>query len=151
MNMRSLTIVLGAITAFALNACTVESSGSTSTGAGGSTSATGATSGVTGTGSDSTGVGGAGGSVSTSTAMCDPAYTCSMAITTPDGNPAELCDGPAKTVFDAYAKCTCDGACATACADSACKQLEASTACKTCLSDSTAGCGKEFIACASDS
>lgn len=149
MNMQSFTIVLGAITTFALSACTVTSSTSSSTGAGGST-ATSTGSDATGTGSDATGVGG-GGTTSTGTAMCDPTYTCSMAISTPDGNPAELCDGPEKKAFTAYADCTCTGACATACADSACKQLDASTDCKTCLSDAMTGCGKEFIACASGS
>jgi hypothetical protein len=150
MNMRSLTILLGAITTFALSACTVVSSTSSSTGTGGS-DATSTTSGATGTGSTATGVGGSGGTMSTGTAMCDPKYTCSEAISTPDGNPAELCDGPEKTAFTAYADCTCTGACATACADSACKQLEASTECKTCLSDSTTGCGKELITCATGS
>jgi hypothetical protein len=146
MNMRSLTIVLGAITAFALGACTITS---TSGGAGGSTSATGATSAATGTASGGTGGASGTGTTSTGTAMCDPTYTCAMAITTPDGNPAELCDGAEKTAFNALAACTCDtGACATACKDSACVQLEASTDCKACLSNSTTGCGKEFTACA---
>ena len=144
MNMRSLTIILGAITAFALSACVVTST-SSSTGTGGST-ATSADSSATVTSSTATGVGGSSGS--TGTAMCDPTYTCSMAITTPDGNPAELCEGTEKKLFTAYSECTCTGACATACADSACKQLDASTDCKTCLADPTTGCGKEFVACA---
>lgn len=143
MNMRSLAIVLGASTAFALSACSSDTSSTSTTGAGGSTSAT-STSDASAT-SGTTGAGGA----STGTAMCDPTYTCSMAITTPDGNPAELCDGPAKVAFNALADCTCTGACATACADNSCKQLEASTDCKACLSNMATGCGKEFAACAS--
>ena len=147
MNMRSLTIVLAALATSALGACTVASSTS-STGSGGATGTTGVTSTTAGTG----GNGGAGGDVattgtSTGTAMCDPAYTCVDAIAEGTGNPAELCDGPARMQFDALAACTCTGACAVMCADNACKQQDASAECKACLATPDTGCKKEFDNC----
>ena len=150
MNMRFLTVTLAAMTACALGACTVETSGSTSTStsAATSTSATGTGGGggeATGTSGATTGVGGAGGSGGST--ACDPAYTCSDAITPSSGNPAKLCDGPAKMLFTAISTCTCMGACAMACADSACKGNEPSTPCKICLANMATGCGKELNAC----
>jgi hypothetical protein len=166
MKMRSLTVILGAITAFAVSAC---SSSGTSSGAGGETS--------TGTASaTSSGTGGAGGEASTTASsttstttttsttstttgtttttstgsgMCDPAYTCVEAITPMSGDPAMLCAGTAKTNYDALAACTCTGACAAACKDNECNQLEPSTACKTCLVTPTTGCKTQYDACTS--
>ncbi len=149
MNMRSLTVILGALAAVALGACTVEST-TNSTGTGGGTSAT--STGVTSTSVASTGgSGGAGGDATTSTgtAMCDPTYTCVDAIAQGSGNPAELCDGPARMQFDALAACTCSGECAVECADNACMQLDPSAECKACLSTPDTGCKKEFDACVS--
>src|SRR5512132_1473874 len=150
MNIRFLTVTLAAITAYALGACTVESSGSTSTGDTSTASATatgtgGSGGGATGTGGAATGSGGNGGSGGDSTA-CDPAYTCAEASAPSSGNPAKLCEGPAKTLFTAFSNCACMGACATACADSACKDNDPSTPRKVCLSDAAAGCGKELSA-----
>jgi hypothetical protein len=79
--------------------------------------------------------------------MCDPAYTCVEAISQMTGDPALLCDGPARMNFDALAACTCSGACAASCTDNACMQLEPSAPCKTCLVTATTGCKKEYDAC----
>jgi hypothetical protein len=149
MNMRSLAVILGALTAAALSACTVESTTSSTSAGGGSNTTTGVTS---TSGSNTGGSGGSGGdattsSTSTGTGMCDPTYACVDAIAQGSGDPAELCDGPALDEFNALADCTCTGNCATECADSACKQLDPSAECKACLSTKDTGCGKEFDAC----
>lgn len=146
MTMRSLTVVLAALATSALGGCTVISSTSSTGSGGGATSTTGVTSTTTSTG----GSGGAGGNASTTstgTAMCDPAYTCVDAIAEGSGNPAELCDGPARMQFDALAACTCTGACATTCKDNACADQDASAECKACLSTPDTGCKKEFDTC----
>jgi hypothetical protein len=70
-----------------------------------------------------------------------------MAIAQGMGDPAELCDGPARMQFDALAACTCTGNCAAACKDNACTQQDPSAACKACLSTPDTGCKKEFDAC----
>ena len=145
MKMRFLTLTLAAITACALGACTVESSGSTSTTSSASASGTGGSGGATGTGDTATGVGGAGGSGGST--ACDPAYTCAEASAPSSGNPAKLCDGPAKVLFDALSKCTCMDACAMACGDNACKGNDPTTACKLCLTNTATGCGNEFGSC----
>ena len=146
MNMRFLTVTLAAITACALGACTVESSGSTSTSTSATATGTGAGGGeATGTSSSATGSGGSGGSGGST--ACDPAYTCAEASAPSSGNPAKLCEGPAKTLFTAFSKCSCMDACATACAASACKGNEPSTACKVCLTNTATGCGDELNAC----
>lgn len=149
MNMRFLTVTLAAITAYSFGACTVETSGSTSTTATASATGTGGGSseatGTGGAGGAATGVGGSGGSGGST--ACDPAYTCAEAITPTTGNPAKLCEGPARMLFTALSTCTCSGACAMACADSACVSKEPSTPCKICLTNTATGCGKEFDAC----
>ena len=150
MNMRFLTVTLVAITAYTLGACTVETSGSTSTTATATASGTegsgGGATGTGGAGGAATGVGGSGGSGGDSTA-CDPAYTCAEASAPLSGNPAKLCEGPAKTLFTAFSTCTCMGACKVDCADNACMTKEPSTACKICLTNTDTGCGKELNAC----
>ncbi len=150
MNQRSLTVTLGALAAFTLGACTVGTTTSSS-GTGGATSAT--------TGSDATasattsgGTGGSGGDAtttgtSTGTAMCDPMYKCVDAIAPGSGDPALLCDGPARMKLDALAACTCSGNCAATCKDNACTQQDPSPECKACLSTPDTGCKKEFDDC----
>lgn len=152
MNQRSLTVTLGALAAFTLGACTVGTTTSSS-GTGGATSAT--------TGSDATASGGTGGSggdatttatttttgTSTGTAMCDPMYKCVDAIAPGSGDPALLCDGPARMKLDALAACTCSGNCAATCKDNACMQQDPSPECKACLSTPDTGCKKEFDDC----
>lgn len=150
MNKRSLTVVLAAIAISSLGACTVINNTS-STGTGGGTSATG-TGGSVSTTTSTGSAGGAGGGTSatgtsTGTAMCNPTYTCVEAIAQGTGDPAELCEGPALTEFNALADCTCKGNCADICKDNACAQLDPSAECKACLSTPTTGCGKEFDAC----
>lgn len=154
MNRRSLTVILGALAAAALGACTVGTT-TGSAGTGGTTSAT--------TGSDATtsastsgGTGGSGGDAtttstttgtSTGTAMCDPMYKCVDAIAPGSGDPALLCDGPARMKLDALAACTCSGNCAATCKDNACTQHDPSPECKACLSTPDTGCKKEFDDC----
>jgi hypothetical protein len=151
MNMKSLTVVLGAITAFALGACTVTS---TTSGSGGSTSATGTGGGTTTTTTGGVGgSGGAGGSTSATgtggAASCE-AYTCSEAITPPDGDPAKLCaTGPHADLYDALAACTCTGACKDKCSTNTCANMAITADCTACLQD-PAGCKAEFVACAGD-
>lgn len=152
MNIRFSTVTLAAIITCALGACTVESSGSTSTSTSTTSTATatatgtgGSGGGATGTGGEATGGGGNGGSGGST--ACDPDYTCAEAIAPLSGNPAQLCEGPAKMLFTALSACTCMGACAADCADSSCKGNDPSTACKICLSNTATGCGKEFNAC----
>lgn len=147
MNKRSLTVALAAITISSLGACTVITN-TGSTGTGGGTSATG----TGGTVSSTASTGGAGGGTSatgtsTGTAMCDPTYTCVDAIAQGSGDPAELCEGPALTEFNALADCTCKGNCAAICKDNACAQLDPSAECKACLSTADTGCKKEFDNC----
>ncbi len=140
MNMRSLTVVFGALTALALGACKVESTGGTG-GTGGGSTTTGDTTTV-GSGGGATGTGGA--------AACDPKYRCADAIDPMDGDPTKLCEGPAAVLYDAFAACSCTGACKAACGDNACAMpsTPASAACTMCLQDIVAGCGKEFNDCA---
>jgi hypothetical protein len=144
MNMRSLTVILGALSAFALGACTVTS---TTSGSGGSTSAT-------GTGGEASGVGGAGGGTtatgtSTGTSMCDAKYTCSEAL---DGDPTKLCEGPSAMLYDTYYACVCEtgGACFSVCSDNACKDGTKSADCTACLQKNDMGCAKEFTDCSGD-
>jgi len=165
MNMQSLTIVLGVITAFALGACTVETKSSTSTGAGGSTSASGTTNSVTGTSGAATGGGGAGGGSSASTSVsasatgtggeapCDNTVHCAEAI--PDGIGYKLCDETESAkLYDAFFACACtvDGACGSVCSNNYCSGAAVTTpTCTACLQNSTAkGCKKEFDACSGD-
>ncbi len=141
MNMRSLTVILGALTTFALGACKV----TTTTGStGGSTSAT-------GTGGEAAGVGGAGGSTtaSTGTSACDATLTCAGAL---DGDPSMLCEGASAELYDKYYACTCEtgGKCVAACGDNACKDGAKTDDCTKCLQDSAAGCATEFEACSGD-
>lgn len=149
MNMRSLTVILGALSAFVVGGCTVTS---TTSGSGGSTSAT-------GTGGEAAGVGGAGGATvtatgtSTGTSMCDPTYTCAEAITPPDGDGTKVCDGAAGDAYDAYYKCICEptGACGTVCGMAYCGGTAATAECTTCLQDSSEkGCGKQVDTCSNN-
>ena len=148
MNMKSLTVILGGISVFALGACTVNSPSSTSTGAGGTaTAATTAGNGGAGGGGGATaGTGGTGG-----VAACSETYTCAEAIDPVNGDPSKLCDGVHGTAYDTLATCTCDaaGKCVTDCGDNACKGMAASAACTACLQSAT-GCKTEFDACAND-
>ncbi|MEO5728840.1 MAG: hypothetical protein ABI134_26875 [Byssovorax sp.] len=149
MNMRSLTVILGALSVFALGACTVTS---TTSGSGGGTTAT-------GTGGEAAGVGGAGGATSTATgtstgtAMCDMTYTCAEAITPPDNDPSKLCDGPSGDAYDAYYTCICEtvGACGKVCGAAYCTGTAPTAECTTCLQDSSEkGCAKVVEACQND-
>jgi hypothetical protein len=146
MNMKSLTVVFGALTSFALAACTV----------------TNTTAGVGGNGGEAAGVGGSGGSgggttttvTSTGTgSACDPAYTCAEAITPPDNDGTKVCDGPAGDAYDAYYKCVCDstGPCGTVCGTAYCTGTPATADCTTCLQDiSEKGCKKQADECATN-
>jgi hypothetical protein len=140
MNMRSLTVILGALTAFALGACKV----TTTTGStGGSTSAT-------GTGGEAAGVGGSGGGGGAGgAAACDEAYTCAEAL---DGDPSKLCDGAHGDLYDKYFACTCEtgGKCFAACGDNACKDGAKTDDCTKCIQATTTGCSEEQAACAND-
>ena len=142
MNMRSLTVILGALTTFALGACKV----TTTTGAsGGSTSSAG------GSGGEAAGVGGAGGSTtaSTGTAGCDADLTCALAL---DGDPSMLCEGASAELYDKYYACTCEagGACLAVCGENACKGDPQSADCQACIQKTDMGCAKEFEACSGD-
>jgi hypothetical protein len=152
MNMKSLTVVFGAISAFALGACTVNGTGSTSTGAGGGSGTT--TTAAAGTGGEAAGVGGSGGGSTTAgtggAAACMMGYSCAEAIDPMKGDPKLLCEGPSAMLYDALQACTCTGACKAACGASACANAPASAECTTCLQDPTTGCKKEFDACSSD-
>jgi hypothetical protein len=149
MNMKSLSVVLGAFTMLALGACKVTTTGSSSTGEGGSGTGTTTTGGVGGSG-------GSGGAATTATGTggapaCDAAYTCAEAITPPNGDAKKLCDGPHGTLYDALNACTCTGACKTACEATACAGLAASPECTTCLQAAAPdGCKKEFDECSND-
>jgi hypothetical protein len=144
MNMKSLTVVFGALTLFALGACNVKELTTTSTvgGAGGGTTTAGVGGAGGSGGSGATGTGGAAG--------CDDMYTCGEAITPPDGDASKLCDGPHGDLYDALNACTCAGACKTQCEANACAGMSASAECTACLQDSVAGCSKEFEACSGD-
>ncbi len=150
MKMNSLTVVFGAISIFALGACTVTGTGTTSTGAGGGSGNTAAA----GTGGEASGVGGSGGATAGTGGMaaCMMGYSCAEAIDPMKGDPGLLCEGPSAMLYDALHTCTCEGACKTACGDNACMKdgPGASMACVACLQDSTTGCKKEADACASD-
>lgn len=139
MNMRSLTVILGALSAFVLGACTVTS---TPGGTGGSTSTTG---GVGGSG----GTGGATASSTGTGTPCDDKLTCADAL---GGDPMMLCEGPSAMLYDKYYACTCEtgGACLTACGDNACKNMPKSADCTACLQNNTTGCAVEFEACSGD-
>ena len=149
MNMKSLIVILGGISVFALGACTVTGTGSTSTGSGGgsggSTTVTTAGNGGAG-GATAASTGGTGGAVA-----CNDMYTCAEAIDPVTGDPSKLCDGVHGTAYDTLATCTCDaaGKCVTDCGDNACKGMGASPACTACLQSAT-GCKTEFDACAND-
>lgn len=151
MNMKSLTVMLGGISIFALGACTVTGTGTTGSGGGSGGGTTTATT-TTTTG----GVGGSGGSGSTTTGGaggCDANYTCAEAITPPDGDPGKLCNGPHGDVYDALVKCTCDatGPCSSKCGDNSCKGMPASADCTACLQAAAPdGCKTENDACAND-
>jgi hypothetical protein len=148
MNMKSLSVVLGAFTMLALGACKVTTSGTSGTG--GSTTSTG--DGTTTTG----GVGGGGGAASTATGTggapaCDPAYTCAEAITPPNGDSSKLCAGAHTDLFDALSACTCTGACKTACEANICAGKDVTAECTTCLQASApGGCKTELDACSND-
>jgi hypothetical protein len=148
MNMKSLTVVFGAISVFALGACTVTGTGTTSTGAGGGSGTTAAA----GTGGEASGVGGSGGATAGTggAAACMMGYSCAEAIDPTKGDPKLLCEGPSAMLYDALQACTCTDACKASCGDNACAGMAASAACTTCLQDPTAGCKKEFDACSSD-
>jgi hypothetical protein len=138
MNMKSLTVILGALSAFALGACTVTST----TGSTGGSDPTTTTGGVGGSGgSGTTGTGGA--------APCEEKYTCSEAL---DGDPTKLCDGEHGDLYDAYYNCTCvsGGACFSVCSDNACTNGTKSAECTACLQKADMGCAKELEACAGD-
>jgi len=139
MNMRTLTVVFGALTALALGACKIESTGGVGGGATSATGATGATSATVGSGGGATGTGGA--------AACDPKYTCVDAIDPTDGDPSKLCEGPAAVLFDALSACSCTGACKTVCGENDCVGKPATMECTKCVVDTVAGCGKEFNEC----
>ena len=149
MNMKSLSVVLGAFTMLALGACKVTTTGSSSTGEGGSGAGT--TGGVGGGG-----VGGGGTSTSTATgtggaSACEMTYTCAEAITPPNGDAKKLCDGPHGMLYDALHACTCTGACKTACEATACAGMAASADCTKCLQAAAPdGCKKEFDECSND-
>jgi hypothetical protein len=141
MNMRSLTVILGALTTFALGACKV----TTTTGdSGGGTSSAG------GAGGEAAGVGGAGGgTTSTGTGGCDATLTCAGAL---DGDPSTLCEGASAELYDKYYACTCEtgGKCFAACGDNACKDGAKTDDCTKCLQASDTGCATEFEACSGD-
>ena len=154
MNMKSLSVILGGISVFALGACTVTGTGSTSTGSGGGTT-TATTTTTTG------GVGGSGGGTTTTTSTtttggaggCDAMYTCAEAITPPNGDSTKLCNGPAGDAYDAYYKCVCDatGPCGTACGMAYCTGTAPTAECTTCIQDNTdKGCKKEADTCAAN-
>lgn len=146
MNMRSLTVILGALSAFALGACTVTS---TPTGSGGTSSTTEGTGGG-GVGGGTGGRGGAGGSGGA--AGCVKDYTCAEAITPPDGDGTKVCDGPAGDAYDAYYTCVCEaaGACGTACGAAYCGGTAATAECTACLQNGDTGCGKQVDNCANN-
>jgi hypothetical protein len=143
MNMKSLTVVLGALTALALGACKVETTGSTSTGVGGGST----TAGVGGAG----GTGGAAATTGAGGAACDEKYTCAEAIDPATGDPAKLCEGPSAVLYDALAACTCDTTCKSVCGDNTCAGMSITAECTTCLQAAAPdGCKTEFDACAND-
>ena len=151
MNMKSLSVVLGAFAMLALGACKVTTTGSSSTGEGGSGAGTTTTGGVGGGGVG----GGGGGGTSTATGTggapaCDPKYTCSEAITPPDGDPTKLCDMPSGLLYDALKTCTCEGNCKTDCGDNKCAGKAITDACTKCVQSSVGGCNSELVACSSD-
>lgn len=82
------------------------------------------------------GSGGEGGSTLT------PCSTCAQFITS--DLPPSLCSD-AVSVYESYASCMCDGACAIACGDT-CKKETPSTACELCMIGSD-GCGAQFQGC----
>jgi hypothetical protein len=152
MNMKSLTVILGGISLFALAACNVTTTGGVGgSGAGGTTTAT-----TTTTTGGVGGSGGAGGSGSTTTGGaggCDSNYTCAEAITAPAGDPSKLCNGPHGDAYDAYQKCVCDaaGACAAKCGDNRCAGKADTADCTACLQAiAPDGCKTENDNCAND-
>ena len=151
MNMRTLTVVLGAFTAFALGACNVTT---TTSGTGGNdTTSSGTT--VAGVGG-----GGSGGSTTSTTststgaggkAACDDTVHCAAAIT--EGTGDKICDGTeSATLYDAYVACTCTagGACFSVCGNNYCDGKAGTAECTTCLQDNTTGCKKVGDACNGD-
>jgi hypothetical protein len=150
MNMKSLSVVLGAFTVLALGACKVTTSGTSGTGGSSTTSGEGTTT-TGGVG----GGGGSGGAASTATGTggapaCDPKYTCAEAIT-PPADATKLCPGAHADLYDALTACTCTGACKTACADNVCASKDIAAACTTCLQAAAPdGCKTEFDACSND-
>jgi hypothetical protein len=152
--MKYLTVILGGISVFALGACTVRGTGSTSTSTGGSGGATtwATTTGYYGDVGGAVGdVGGAGGNGTGGAPACDDAYTCSEAISPPDGDPNKLCVGnPHEKVFKAMSECVCTGACMAYCADNFCMASSPPTNdCTACLQSAT-GCKTQFDDCAND-
>lgn len=155
MNMKYLSILVGACLGMAaVSGCVVVDDGvggggvgasGGSGGAGGSTGGTGGVGGggVGGTGGGVGGTGGAGGGAS--------CVTCSEFIT-PDLNPDELptCDGASTELYNALFDCTCTGACMADCGDNICDPNNgaATDACLTCIQQG--GCMTEFSDCAND-
>ena len=79
---------------------------------------------------------------------CDPAYSCAEAITPPEGDAGKLCDGTlAAKLYDVLFQCICGDTCAIECGNNICAGDEASTPCKSCIADTTMGCGSQFTDC----
>ena len=152
MNMKSLSVVLGAFTVLALGACKVTTPGTSGTG--GSSTASGESTATTTTGGVDGG-GGAGGAGATGTGgapACDPTYTCAEAITPPNGDSKKLCAGPHTELYDALTACTCTGACKSVCEANVCTgTADASADCTKCLQSAAPdGCKTELDACSND-
>jgi hypothetical protein len=72
--------------------------------------------------------------------------TCSEKI----AGPGEPCEGESTAAFEALLACTCEGACASACADSVCMGAsDPSDECLACVGDPS-GCKTELDACSAD-
>lgn len=157
MNMKYLSILVGACLAVAgVSGCVIvddNSGGSAgagvgaSGGAGGSGAAGGSVGGTAGAG---VGGGGAGGSMDCEAPAEGDCYKCAEWITYEvvcDAN--DLC-AASSDIYKAFSDCVCEGACKDACGDNACMQLEPSADCTTCIDDDAAGCGVEQGECNND-
>lgn len=151
MKIRAFLTLVGAVSCFAVAACSSDSTGgtgggggnaTTATGTGGNaTTSTGTAGGGTGGNTTTTGTGGAGGG----TGAC---ATCGM-IAQNMTNGLDACPG-SQDLADALLACACDpNGCATDCAD-ACNGGDTSAACNTCVTNPSGPCGEELTACAGD-
>jgi hypothetical protein len=149
MKIRAFLTLVGAVSCFAVAACSSDSTGGAGGAGGNATTSTG----TAGGGTTTTGTGGAGGGATTTTgtggagggAACAP---CALLATGQAGD-TPACPG-SQDLADAIGSCACvdaDG-CSADCGDNVCMGMDQSDACTTCLT--TGACQAQYDACLND-